>query len=55
MGDPFAPVVEQISPDDYSVIARLTRLEAWRAEVEARLARVEHPPLMIAAPQQGGA
>ena len=55
MGDPFAPVVEQISPDDNSVIARLTRLEAWRAEVEARLARVEHPPLLIAAPQQGGA
>jgi len=50
VGDPFAPVVEQISPDDNSVIARLTRLEAWRAEVEDRLAKMESPQLRLSGP-----
>jgi hypothetical protein len=53
--NPFAAVVEPLSPDDNSVVARLTRLELWKVDIEARLARAEHPPLMIGAPQQEAA
>lgn len=51
MSDPFAPVVEELSPDDNSVIARLTRLEAWRAQVDERLANLESPTLLLSGPQ----
>ena len=48
--NPFAPITEELSLDDNSVIARLTRVERRLAEVEARLQRLESPPLLIEGP-----
>jgi hypothetical protein len=49
--NPFAPVVDELSPDDNSVTARLVRAEKRLADFEARLGRLESPPLLLAGPE----